>query len=760
MNELPTIVYELGGWDGMSFCDGIVRGYAEDAWRDLSPLEQESLTSCLKQRYLGAQIALQTGIPSLSNVVYDWVSRAHAMQSLARASFAYAEGLSPRDAREWLTQKEYDEYLPAVRRWVVGLTTTLTPERVSELLSSAAAEVGNALRASGPTGAQIMRAASGVSTLARRSAKHLRALPGAARQTLQGLRSIARTPNPSSETSDDAPRRRSLFAHPVLDTAKRKWRTVATAAQNVARDANTYVMGAAGIGSNSQDPCANSIVCLNCDILDNIFETATQESIRAALFLKYYYAEVTVPIFARHVRQKALALTNGVVEGAKDVFSDVNVPRPENAAEEFDRLVRAAGAHAAFAAVSAANGAQQAAGVTSRAIKVLETALAVSSSQALNRTSSTTDALDGLRERAQNYSFGSDAAAIDALLRRDLTAPRNEARRTVAQRMEYDWQYLWRHFPYVPANTTEFYVTNTEETKVKQISLVRATAMWLSTTSASTEGGYVPLYGRGLFYSVSRLVLPKCDMDAQVYAMDGSTQTDRMNRFDEALWLTLWLTVAAVAAQAYFGFGFPVLALLSPFIGAGVWYMWMYMLYGWSVNCAPSVPVMLGADVTAFVQSRMHPEPLCMRFSALATECDLSTGLTRNNRTTWHDCFEDPAIGELGYAYSFVYYLRDLAPDVYRWFRETQPWRYWLSEWKVLDLVDDTSVPLRENCARLLLLDAVALVVAGGTAIFLTVSLLVPPVIALLRAAVQISLTASGLANLLVISITKREFQD
>ena len=45
MNQLPTIVYELGGWDGMSFCDGIVRGYAEDAWRDLSALEQESLVS-------------------------------------------------------------------------------------------------------------------------------------------------------------------------------------------------------------------------------------------------------------------------------------------------------------------------------------------------------------------------------------------------------------------------------------------------------------------------------------------------------------------------------------------------------------------------------------------------------------------------------------------------------------------------------------------------------------------------------------------
>ena len=46
----------------------------------------------------------------------------------------------------------------------------------------------------------------------------------------------------------------------------------------------------------------------------------------------------------------------------------------------------------------------------------------------------------------------------------------------------------------------------------------------------------------------------------------------------------------------------------------------------------------------------------------------------------------------------------------YRWFQKTQPWRYWLSGFEVLDLLDDTTVRLRENCARLLLLDAVALV--------------------------------------------------
>ena len=62
-----------------------------------------------------------------------------------------------------------------------------------------------------------------------------------------------------------------MFAHPVLTRARRQLRVVVDAGAKAARDANTYVLGAAGVSSNT-NPCDSefSVVCLNCKILDNI----------------------------------------------------------------------------------------------------------------------------------------------------------------------------------------------------------------------------------------------------------------------------------------------------------------------------------------------------------------------------------------------------------------------------------------------------------------------------------------------------------
>ena len=462
------------------------------------------------------------------------------------------------------------------------------------------------------------------------------------------------------------------------------------------------------------------------------------------LFFRYVYAQVTIPLFGKHVKSRALALRDGLVVGAQNVFSNVNVPRPENIADEFDRLTAAAGANAAYAAIELAKN-------SGSAIKILETAAASAAQSAYGKTSETAKSLSALRARAKSYAFGNDdlAAEIAELLKRDKEAPQELVYRTFDERKKIDWDYFVLNFPYVPANTSETYVTNVETPEeVPQISIVRATAIYLSTTSDA----YCPLYGHGLFYSLSLPLLSKCDMDGQVYSRD-STQTERMDRFDEALWMTLFVGVAIFAFQYYVGL--PMLAVFAPFAMTLLWYMWMYIVYGFSYNCVPSLPVMLFADISAFI-NRWHPEPLCMRFSALALSCDPRVDLSITDTTQWRQCFDDEAVSELGYFYSLVYYVRDLVPDVYVYFRTVQPFRYWLSGFKVLDLLEE-NVPLRENCARLLLLDAAGVVALGGTLVWLTFALLVPPVVAVGRAAVQLAIQISGLTNLMIISVTRVE---
>lgn len=746
MNDLPEIIEQLG-WQGQSFCDGVVRGYADFKWKQLRPLEQEQMLSCLKQRYLGAQMAAQTGILSLQTVVYDWADAARAIRSLARSTFAYFENLSPSATRAYLSEVEYKEFLPAVRNFFAFASDTFTPELGASLLTEAVSAVANAVQKTGPQGEKLVNTVRGASNLTGsviRHWQHNNMTESAARMFVSFDRSAA-SPENQSILRETVPRA-SFFAHPVLLQAKRKLRVVHDAGKDVAKRANSYVLGAAGVSSDL-NPCDSeySIVCLNCKIVDNVLETAVEETVRGVLFLRYVYAEITLPKFNAHVKMRMLALRDGITLGVKDIFSDINVPRPPNIADEFDRLLKEGGANAADAALLAARS-------TGKAIDMLETAAASVAKDAYGKISDTSEALSGLSRRAAQYALGDDGLTPAELLARDQGAPRELVRRTYAERQQIDWEYFWNNLPYVPANTTAEYVTNRQdEEEVKTITILRATAIFLS----ETDGDYVPLYGYGLFYSLSRPLLTKCDMDDVIYSKD-STQSERMERIDDAMWKTFLAACVLFGLQAYLGL--PFLSVFAPFMLTILWYFWLYVVYGYSYSCVPNLPVMLSSDLNAYI-NRWHPEPLCMRFPALATSCDPQTDLSMSNETSWKDCFDDEAVSELGYLYAPAYYLRDLLPDYYTWLRTTQPFRYWLAGYKVLDLLDE-GLALRENCARLLVLDIAGVVAASGTVLWLFFSLVVPPVVGVAKAAVQAATQMAGLAQLLVLSVSKVEAVD
>lgn len=765
MDDLPQIIGDLG-WDGNSFCDGVVRGYADLKWKQLRPLEQEQMLSCLKQRYLGTLIAQQTGILSLQTVVYDWGALAGAARSLGRTLFAYFEDLTPSATRNYLSDVEFKEYMPAVRNFFALASDTLTPELGATLLTGAVSAVADSVSKSGPQGERLVRTLSGVSNMTSVAVSHWQRsnMSDSAFRVVSGVHSAWKSSRSDvSDVSDvsgvsganafssrgasqSSPRASEmLFAHPVLRQARRKLRVVKTAGEEAAKKANAYLLGAAGVSSDT-NPCDSdfSIVCLNCKVVDNVLETAVEEVIRGALFLRYVYTEITLPKFQLHVRARVLALRGGITLNVKDVFSDINMPRPPDISVDFDELIKTAGANAADAALLAAR-------ASGKAIKVLEVAAASAAKNAYGKVSKTSEALSELRRRAARYALGEDLTPAE-LMARDRDAPRERVLRTYADRQNVDWKYLWEHFPYVPANTSAEYMTNVElPENVPEISIVRATAIFLSRTTED----YVPLYGYGLFYSLSRPLLTKCDMDNVIYSKT-TTQSERMDRFDDAMWKTFVAACVLFGMQMYIGL--PFLAVFAPFMVTILWYFWLYVVYDYSYNCVPSLPVMLSSDVNAYI-SRWHPEPLCLRFPALAASCDPQTDLSMGNETTWRDCFEDQAVSDLGYLYAPAYYLRQTLPDQYAWLRTAQPFRYWLSGYKVLDLLDEAS-PLRENCARLLALDIAGVVAASGTVLWLFFSLVVPPIFGVAKAAVQASAQMAGLAQLLVLSVSKAEAVD
>ena len=148
MNQLPQIIYELG-WQGPSFCDGVVRGYKDFQWHALRPLERQNLVLCLKQRYVGVKIAEVTGIEDLQTVVYDWGKRFHAAKSLARVLFAYFDGMTPAQSKHFLTRVEFRQYLPAVQKISSAVATVVNLDTASRLVSNAVTTVSETMQAEG-----------------------------------------------------------------------------------------------------------------------------------------------------------------------------------------------------------------------------------------------------------------------------------------------------------------------------------------------------------------------------------------------------------------------------------------------------------------------------------------------------------------------------------------------------------------------------------------------------------------------------------
>ena len=399
------------------------------------------MLSCLK-RYLGSQIAAQTGILSLQTVVYDWTALAAAVRSLSRTTFAYLEGLTPAATRSFLTDTEFKEYMPAVRNFFAFASDTFTPELGASLLTSAATAVADTVKKSGPEGERFVRTVSSVSNVTGAVVRHwhstnmtqsasrvFTAIHGAsASWTTANAANAASAANATNaKSSGDASAfafapTTPLFAHPVLRQARRKLRVVKRAGVDAAKKANSYAY-AAGVSSDT-NPCDSefSIVCLNCKVFDNVLETAVEETIRGALFLRYVYTEITLPKFQLHVKRRMLALRGGITLGVKDVFSDINVPRPPDISIEFDELLETAGANAADAALMAAR-------ASGKAVRVLEEAAASAAKGAYGKFSKASEALDGLRARAARYSLGEDLTRQSCW---PATAPQNSCAHTGA----------------------------------------------------------------------------------------------------------------------------------------------------------------------------------------------------------------------------------------------------------------------------------------------------------------------------------------
>lgn len=747
INNIPKIIASLG-WGGSSYCANVVNSYAEYKLHALKPLEKESIFSCLKQRWLGIKLSEQTGILDLQTVIYDWESRIRAVFRLARASYVYFEGMNVRAAKAFLDEVEMAQYLPAVR----GFWSYLTANAPAYLYSSANQIFDmsvESMERQGGSSARVARVTKTSKHVVSQFARHW----SAHNMTQSGSKFIAapaqmltawwdtNNTKQSPPLQPDAP-----FEHAeqnlVLARARRKLGIVAKRGYAVSKHALGYSFGAAGVQSNVKPCTENSLVCVNCAIVDNVLSTVVEEGVRVALFLRYTWVEITLAEAQRSLAKRAVQLQNGFTEGVEGLFSDISQARINiNMAEAFDNARKSSGAAAKYAAQAALDAAKNAAGNAGGAATSLADYLefAFESTEEAPGTKST-DALNSLKGRNKAYSLGASDHPYRIM--------------TYAERQALDWDYLWQNWPNLPFNITHSRDKPVIADSVPTINVLRAFRTYLT----NTNGNYVPLFGEPLFYSLSQPLLSKCTMGGIIYS-ETSTQAERLSRVTRAFWVTLVAAIIVFGMQLYFGVPILAITFLAPFAMSFLSFIFLWVVYGWSYNCNPSVPVLMAADATAFINDFMHPRPLCERFPGLVADadaCDSQTSISFTGSTQWKECAGDPAYDELGYFYSTVYYARLLVPSAYNYLRTVQPFRYYLSHFQTLDILEEPSV-LRENCARLLILDVGGVLSVLGVGLFLVYNVVAPPAFALAKTGVRLSVQFVGLVNLLVLSVSETE---
>jgi len=126
-----------------------------------------------------------------------------------------------------------------------------------------------------------------------------------------------------------------------------------------------------------------------------------------------------------------------------------------------------------------------------------------------------------------------------------------------------------------------------------------------------TDDTYVPFFGYSLFHIYDYLLFSSCDLHESIFVSTTienreTVQEARLNRLDNAL-LTCLLIAIVIATNTSWSI-IPLVWLANTVvISAIVIFVYLYMVYGYMLSCAPLVPYTLVEDVYAWYDTRLQP---------------------------------------------------------------------------------------------------------------------------------------------------------
>ena len=153
-----------------------------------------------------------------------------------------------------------------------------------------------------------------------------------------------------------------------------------------------------------------------------------------------------------------------------------------------------------------------------------------------------------------------------------------------------------------------------------------------------TDDTYVPFFGYSFYYSFDYLFFSKCNLHESVF-VTTTTQETRIERIDTAL-LAIAVTTLVIVTNTAWSL-FPLVWLANTVVIAALSSgIFLYIVYGYHLNCLPCIPYTLMDDLNEWYVSRIQPGCFYKMLPYLVYEASDDTCLTCSTPHQYRNCNE------------------------------------------------------------------------------------------------------------------------
>lgn len=185
----------------------------------------------------------------------------------------------------------------------------------------------------------------------------------------------------------------------------------------------------------------------------------------------------------------------------------------------------------------------------------------------------------------------------------------------------------------------------------------------------SVDSEYVPFYGYSFYHIYNYIFFEKCDMEESIY-VTTTTEEERLLRMDTAI-ITCALIILIIITNTTWSVVPLVWLANTVIIGFIVQYAYLYMVYGYFLNCIPVIPFTIMEDLNSWWHTRLNPGCFYKALPYIAIDASEDTCLTCAVRQEYINCANYTAanyesgmlplsqlIEDYSFAWPFLFWLR------------------------------------------------------------------------------------------------------